>query len=111
MRPENRRSFPVDTGPGTPMWIGSSTPRSRTRRIHGPMTSGEKQIWPTMYVASGANERARALPDVAGDDEHLAHAELVEPRQQLAQVGVVDHQAGREVRHDALAVSGEPLAD
>jgi hypothetical protein len=44
----------VATGPGRPMWIGSSTPRSRTRRIHVPMTLGEKHIWLTMYVASGA---------------------------------------------------------
>jgi len=44
----------IATIPGTPIQIGSVVPRSRTSRTHDAIVAGSKQIWLTMWVASGA---------------------------------------------------------
>ena len=48
MRVEIRSSLAASTGPGTPTWIGRSTPRRRTRWTQAPTTLGWKQSWLTM---------------------------------------------------------------
>src|SRR5919198_5054863 len=59
----------------------------------------------------GSLELARGLSDVAGHDENLAKAELVEARKQLVQMAAVDDQPGRQVWDDAVAVRREALAE
>ena len=51
---EIRSSLAWSTMPGTPIQIGSVVPRSRTFPTHAAIVSGSKQIWLTMWVASGA---------------------------------------------------------
>jgi hypothetical protein len=59
----------------------------------------------------GTVELTRGLSDVPGDDEHLAHAHVAEPRQQLAQVRAIEHKAGSQMRHDPVAMRRQPLRE
>ena len=57
----------------------------------------------------GSVELAGRLLGVAGHHEHVARAGRAQPLDELGEVAAVPDVPGGEVRHDLVAVPGEPL--